>query len=194
VDVMRVGRLCVALSVVGASAAFSQHAPTDKDHIAMPGGQLPGNPEIALVKVAEGFEDPINVTNAGDGSGRIFVVESAGRVRIMNANGSINELPFLDLTNLLPTSINPSGNDVQAEFIEQGLYSIAFHPNYSDNGYFYVHYSSLRANGDGVVVRFQVDAEGPDTVTAERANETATQIMRIEQPSYNNNGGQIEFG
>ena len=104
-DVKRVGTLCVALSVVSASMAFSQHAPTDKDQIAMPGGQLPGNPEIALVKLAEGFEDPINVTNAGDGSGRIFVVERAGRVRIMNADGSINDELFLDLTNLLPTSI-----------------------------------------------------------------------------------------
>ena len=150
---------------------------------------LPGDPEIALVKVADGFLDPINVTNAGDGSGRIFVVERAGRIKIVNADGSVNEEPFLDLT-----SINPLGNDVQTGFVEQGLYAAAFHPNFSENGYFYVHYASLPFNGDGVIVRFQVDPESPDVLDADRTNETAKVLMRIEQPWYNHNGGQIEFG
>ncbi len=183
---------CVAIVI----AAFGQIAfatagqvPTSKSEVAVPGGDLPGDPKIALVKVADGFYDPINVTNAGDGSGRIFVVERIGRIKIINKDGSVEEEPFLDLT-----TINPLGNDVQTGFVEQGLYAVAFHPNFADNGYFFVHYASLPFNGDGVIVRFQVDPASPNHLTADRTNETAKVIMRIEQPWYNHNGGQIEFG
>jgi glucose/arabinose dehydrogenase len=169
--------------------ALAQQVPGTPEDVARPGGDLPGDPKIALVKVADGFNDPINVTNAGDGSGRIFVVERVGRVQVVQADGSVQLEPFLDLTN-----INPLGNDVQTGFVEQGLYSIAFHPNFKENGYFYVHYASLPFNGDGMIVRFQVDPSNPDFLTPERTNETAKVIMRIQQPWYNHNGGQIEFG
>jgi glucose/arabinose dehydrogenase len=179
----------VSALALTASVAVAQEVPTSVDQVANPGGTLPGDPQIALVKVAGGFKDPINVTNAGDGSGRIFVVERIGRVKIVNADGSVNEEPFLDLT-----SINPLGNDVQTGFVEQGLYSITFHPDFSNNGHFFVHYASLPFNGDGMIVRFTVDPSSPDVMSAERTNETAKVIMRIEQPWYNHNGGQIEFG
>src|SRR5918994_1781345 len=123
--------------------ALAQQVPGVPEDVARPGGDLPGDPKIALVKIADGFNDPINVTNAGDGSGRIFVVERVGRVRVVQADGSVQLEPFLDLTN-----INPLGNDVQTGFVEQGLYAIAFHPNFEENGYFYVHYASLPFNGD----------------------------------------------
>lgn len=101
------------------------------------------------MKVAQGFNDPINVGSANDGTGRIFVVERVGRVKIVDKDGKVLPQPFLDLT-----KINPLGNDVQTGFVEQGLYSIAFHPNFRQNGYFYVHYASLPFNGAGVIVRF----------------------------------------
>ena len=91
-----------------------------------------------------------------DGSGRIFVVEREGRIKIINKDKSVNSKPFLDLTTLRSTVINPGGNDVQSKFIEQGLFSIAFHPKFKNNGFIYVHYSSLRLNGSGVIVRFTV--------------------------------------
>lgn len=184
-------KLLTAASAVAliSGSALAQQAPSSIAEIAIPGGTLPGNPELALVKVADGFLDPINVTNAGDGTNRIFVVERAGRIKVVNEDGSVNEEPFLDLT-----SINPLGSDVQTGFVEQGLYSVAFHPDYETNGYFYVHYASLPFNGDGVIVRFTADPEDPDVVSADRTNETAKVIMRIEQPWYNHNGGQIEFG
>ena len=172
-----------------ASAALAGGVPSTVDQVARPGGNLPGEPKIALVKVAGGFKDPINVASAGDGSGRIFVVERVGRIQVVNKDGSVQEEPFLDLTN-----INPLGNDVQTGFVEQGLYSVAFHPDFKDNGYFFVHYASLPFNGDGMIVRFQVDPASPNALTPERTNETAKVIMRIEQPWYNHNGGQIEFG
>jgi glucose/arabinose dehydrogenase len=179
----------IAAAMLVTLPAIAQEVPTSVDHVARPGGDLPGDPRIALVKVADGFNDPINVANAGDGSGRIFVVERIGRVKVVDSDGNLQEEPFLDLT-----TINPLGNDVQTGFVEQGLYAIAFHPNFAENGYFYAHYASLPFNGDGVIVRFQVDPDSPDVMTPERTNETAKVIMRIEQPWYNHNGGQIEFG
>lgn len=163
--------------------------PRTADEVARPGGKLPGNPKIALVKIADGFVDPTNVASAYDGTGRMFVVERVGRIRIVNRNGSVEPKPFLDLTNF-----NPLGSDVQTGFVEQGLYSVAFHPNFKQNGYFYVHYASLPFNGDGVIVRFQVDKASPNHLTPERTKQTAKVLMRIEQPYYNHNGGQIEFG
>ncbi len=181
--------MAVSVSMVFAAAAFAGEVPATVDKVARPGGKLPGNPKVALVKVADGFKDPINVTNAGDGSGRIFVVERIGRIKVVNKDGSVQAKPFLDLTN-----INPLGNDVQTGFVEQGLYAVAFHPDFKQNGYFYVHYASLPFNGDGMIVRFQVDPANPSFLTPERTNQTSKVIMRIEQPWYNHNGGQIEFG
>lgn len=181
--------LAFTVVVILGATPYAQTVPQTPDEVAEPGGRLPGDPKIALMKVAEGFNDPTNVTNAGDGSGRIFVVERVGRVRIVHRDGTIQREPFLDLTN-----INPLGSDVQTGFVEQGLYSIAFHPKFKENGYFYVHYASLPFNGDGVIVRFQVDPESPNVMRPERTNETAKVLMRIEQPYYNHNGGQIDFG
>ena len=175
--------------VLSTALAFPQVAPATKEQVARPGGRLPGNPKIALVKVADGFYDPTNVGSAFDGTGRLFVTERVGRVRIVNRDGSVQKEPFLDLT-----KINPLGSDVQTGFVEQGLYSIAFHPQFRDNGYFFVHYASLPFNGDGMIVRFQVDKASPNVMTPEQTNKTAKVIMRIEQPYYNHNGGQIEFG
>jgi cytochrome c(L) len=179
----------LALALMLAPGIDAQSVPRTVDEVARPGGRLPRDPKIALVKVAGGFQDPTNVTNAGDGTGRIFVVERIGRVRIVRKDGTVQPEPFLDLTN-----INPLGNDVQTGFVEQGLYSIAFHPRFRENGYFFAHYASLPFNGDGVIVRFQVDPASPNVMTPERTNQTAKVLMRIEQPYYNHNGGQIEFG
>jgi glucose/arabinose dehydrogenase len=167
----------------------AQEFPQTTDEVARPPGTLPGNPQIALVKVADGFNDPVNVTSAKDGTGRIFVVERVGRIRIVNQEGEVNDEPFLDLT-----TVNPLGNIVQHQFVEQGLYSVAFHPNFQENGHFFVHYASLPFNGDGMIVRITVDPDSPDVVSAERVNETLKVIMRIEQPYYNHNGGDIMFG
>src|SRR6185295_19281093 len=166
--------ICLAALSVAAQCIHAQRVPQTKSEVAQPGGRLPGDPKIALVKIADGFIDPTNVANAGDGSGRIFVVERLGRVRIVHKDGRLQKEPFLDLT-----KINPLGSDVQTGFVEQGLYSIAFHPKFKQNGYFFVHYASLPFNGDGVIVRFQVDPKSPNVMTAERTNKTAKVLMRI---------------
>jgi len=175
--------------VIFSGLLLAQPVPSTKEQVARPGGRLPGNPRVALVKVADGFNDPTNIASANDGTGRLFVVERVGRVKIVNKDGSVRPEPFLDLT-----KINPLGTDVQTGFVEQGLYSLAFHPRFRQNGYFYVHYASLPFNGDGVIVRFQIDPKSPNVMTPDRTNKTAKVLMRIEQPYYNHNGGQIEFG
>ena len=174
--------------------AIAQTIPKIGDQVAQPGGKILGTGNLKLVKVAEGFEGPVNLNNAGDGTKRIFVVEREGRIKIINKDYSVNKKPFLDLTNLRSSPINPKGNDVQSEFIEQGLFSIAFHPKFKTNGHVYVHYSSLRHNGAGVIVRFTVDKQNPDYISKKQALKTEKIIMIVEQPSHNNNGGQISFG
>ena len=188
--VLRPIALLLTCAALGASApAYSQQLPTSVAEVAHPDGTLPGNPEIALVQVAEGFNDPTNVASANDGTGRIFVTERIGRIRLVNSDGTVNEEPFLDLT-----EVNPLGNIVQTGFVEQGLFAVAFHPDFEQNGHFYVHYSSLPFNGDGIIARITVDPDSPDVVSADRVNETLKVILKIDQPYYNHNGGEIIFG
>src|SRR5918999_3507312 len=177
----------VAVALFAGASMHAQRVPQTRTDVARPGGKLPGSPNVALVKVADGFNDPTNVASPNDGTGRIFVVERVGRVKIVGKDGKVLPEPFLDLT-----KINPLGTDVQTGFVEQGLYSLAFHPNFRQNGYFYVHYASLPFNGAGLIVRFKVDPNSPNVMTAERTNQTSKVILKMERPYYNHNGGQIE--
>jgi glucose/arabinose dehydrogenase len=179
----------LALGVVVSVPAIAQKVPDSKDSVARPGGKLAGAPKLALVKVAEGFADPVGVTAANDGSGRIFVVERVGRVRVVTKDGKVLPKPLVDLTNF-----NPLGTDVQTGFVEQGLWSIALHPKFKENGYVYVHYSSLPFNGASIVARVTVDPASPDEVSAERFSKTVKVLMNIPQPYYNHYGGMIAFG
>ncbi|MBW7923860.1 MAG: PQQ-dependent sugar dehydrogenase [Burkholderiaceae bacterium] len=184
--ILCLGALAAATCLVPASA---QQIPTSPDQVARPGGTIPGAAKLALVKIADGFNDPVGVTAANDGSGRIFVVERVGRVRVVNKDGKVNPEPFLDLTNF-----NPLGSDVQTGFVEQGLWSIALHPKFKENHYVYVHYASLPFNGASMIVRFTVDPSSPDRITKEQLVKSAKVLMNIPQPYYNHYGGMITFG
>jgi glucose/arabinose dehydrogenase len=126
--------------------------------------------------VAGGFSQPVHVTHAGDGSGRIFVVEQAGRIRVLD-NGAVLPSPFLDITAKLVCCG------------EQGLLSVAFPPGFAAKGYFYVNYTRT-PDGATVVARYSVssgDANVADPVSEEV-------ILAIPQPFANHNGGQLAFG
>ena len=174
--------------------ALSQSTPALSQDVAVSINEISNPHGLKLEKIAEGFESPVNVTNAGDGSHRIFVVERLGKIKIIDKNDNVLPRPFLNLRTLRPTVINPMGNDVQSSFIEQGLFSVAFHPQFNENGYIFVHYSSLRYKGAGVISRFTVNKDTPNYISSHQAKETEKEIMVIKQPSQNNNGGQIEFG
>lgn len=161
------------------TASQSPAIPTERSAVVQPGESLPVDASIQLVKVAEGFLDPVNVVSARDGSGRLFVVERYGAVRIVNADGQLVEEPFLDIQ-----------DQVLSAFLEQGLYDIEFHPNFAENGRFFVHFSELLRNGDGLVVEYRVSAEDPNRADPE----SARVILQIEQPWANHNGGELAFG
>lgn len=186
---MRNAILIASMAMLTVPLASAQTVPQTPAEVARPGGVIPGAPKLALAKVADGFNDPVGVTAANDGSGRIFVVERVGKVRVVNKDGSVEKAPFLDLTNF-----NPLGTDVATGFVEQGLWSIAFHPRFKDNGFVFVHYSSLPFNGASLVMRFTVDKASPNVITKEQLVKSAKGIMNIPQPYYNHYGGMITFG
>ncbi len=127
--------------------------------------------------VASGFDQPVQVTHAGDGSGRLFVVEKTGKIKIIK-DGEVLENPFLDLSIKIATTGN-----------EQGLLGLAFHPEYETNGFFYVDYTRL-SDGATVVARYSVSGSDPDI--GDPSSEFI--VLTIDQPRYNHNGGQLMFG
>jgi glucose/arabinose dehydrogenase len=147
--------------------------------VAQPGGDLPGDPQIQLVRVGGEFAEPVNVASPKDGTGRIFVVERGGTIQIVNSDGTVQPEPFLDWT----------GNTMSA-FLEQGLLGMAFHPNYAQNGIFYINYTDLLRSGDVFTLQMQVSADDPNVADPD----SAEVISFRAQPYPNHIGGDIEFG
>jgi len=130
---------------------------------------------VTVTPFAEGFELPTDITNADDGSNRLFIAEKPGRIKIAY-NGEVLNEPFLDIT-----------DKVRSKEAERGLLGVAFHPGYKENGRFFVNYTDL--NGDTVVSEYKVSAD------PNRADPESEQILlQIDQPASNHNGGQIQFG
>ena len=130
--------------------------------------------EVNLELFKNGFTSPVDIQNAGDD--RLFIVEQAGIIRILNPDATINSEPFLNITSLIS-----SGG-------ERGLLGLAFHPNYSNNGYFFVYYTNT--SGDTQVARYTVDATDSNMADPN----TAVLIISADQPYSNHNGGCIQFG
>lgn len=156
-----------------------QGVPTTAEDVARPDDQATlTDAQFALVQVATGFADPIKVESANDGSGRLFVVERLGRVKIVE-NGQVLDKPFLDIS-----------GDVLSAFLEQGLYDIVFHPKFKENGRVFVHFAELLRNGDSVIVEYRVSKDDPNKLDTS----SARMIMQIDQPWANHNGGELAFG
>lgn len=137
----------------------------------------PASGQYGLVAVAAGFRRPLYLTAApGDTSGRLFVVEQEGTIAIVR-DGRRQEPPFLDIRR----KVNARGN-------EQGLLSMAFDPDFTTSGIFYVHYSDLR--GDTVVARYWLAPNTPDA--ADPNSEEV--VLQVDQPFTNHNGGLVLFG
>lgn len=132
---------------------------------------------LDTIRVASGLNRPIYVT-APAGDDRLFIVEQRGVIKILDG-GTVLATPFL---NIDPLIVDIVGND------ERGLLGLAFHPNYSTNGFFYVNYVNL--NNDTVIKRYHVS---PDPNVADPADSMT--VIMIEQPAFNNHkGGHIAFG
>lgn len=133
--------------------------------------------EIELEQVASGLSSPVDITHAGDD--RLFIVERSASIRILNADGTLRAQDFLDINSRVVNAFGQS---------EQGLLGLAFHPDYANNGYFFVYY--INNGGDGVLARFSVDPNDPNKADPD----SEKIIMEINQPYPNHNGGGIKFG
>jgi len=141
-------------------------------------GDLAAQTPLTTERVASGLMRPLHVTAPPKDLDRIFVVEQTGLIKIIEA-GAVLPTPFIDLSG----KASQSGN-------ERGLLGLAFHPDYANNGYFYVNYT--RASDHATVVeRYTVSAGNPDI--ADPASGTIV-LGPISQPYPNHNGGNIAFG
>lgn len=130
---------------------------------------------LDLQLIASNLDAPVYATHASDGSGRLFVVEKHGTIRIV-AGGAVKPTPFLDIRSM-----------VGSRGSEQGLLSVAFHPDYPANGFFFVDYTDT--NGNTVVARYHV-SDDPDVADPN----SARTILTLDQPAANHNGGLLLFG
>jgi glucose/arabinose dehydrogenase len=134
---------------------------------------FPNSENYKWQPIVSGLQRPVDVQSANDGSGRLFIVEKNGDIRIFE-NGKLLDVPFLNITD----RVNASGN-------EMGLLGLAFHPDYEHNGFFYVNYTG--AGGHTRISRFHASGN-----TAEKDSEKI--LLVIEQPFQNHNGGALAFG
>ncbi len=144
------------------------------------------SPYAKLTEAATGLVSPVALTAPNDGSGRIFVVDQVGQIRIIDSSGDLVETPFLDISDQLV--------ELGDTFDERGLLGLAFHPDYATNGRFFVYYSApLRAGGTGAhtnqVSEFSVSGD-PDV--ADPTSEEV--ILEVDNPQSNHNAGAITFG
>ena len=130
---------------------------------------------IQLSEIVTGLTSPLGIENAGDGSERLFIIEKEGMIRIVD-NGVILPTEFLDLTTQVSTEN------------ERGLLGLAFHPDYENNGYFFVNYTDL--SGDTVISQFEVSAGDPNI--ADDLSETP--VLAFNQTAVNHNAGDMAFG
>jgi glucose/arabinose dehydrogenase len=158
---MLIAALCLA---VNRAAARTKARPAAQAAAAVP-----------LVPVLSGLASPVYVTSAHDGSNRLFIVEQAGRIKVLQPGATAPTI-FLDIT----ASVLSGG--------EQGLLGLAFHPQFSTTRRFFVNYTR-RPDGATVIAEYQASAADANlTLTAEKV------LLVIPQPFANHNGGMIEFG
>lgn len=139
---------------------------------------------LKLTKVATGFTAPVAMDAPNDGTGRLFIVDQLGQIRIV-AGGKLLPKPFLDL--------KPKLDKINSGYSEKGLLGLAFHPQYKSNGIFYVYYSATTQmsgfNHISIVAEYKVSA---DANVADATSEKI--ILTIGEPESNHNGGTLMFG
>lgn len=137
----------------------------------------PAVPELRLEQVVTGLDSPVYVTQARSDAARLFVLEKPGRIRIVR-DGALVAAPFLAID-----AVSDRGQ-------EMGLLGLAFHPDYTNNGRFYVYYSTI-INGThfGRIAEYRA-SDNADV--ADAASERV--LLEVQQPEDNHNGGDLQFG
>ena len=164
----------VLLECGGSSSSPAPAAPAPPAAPPPPSGPL----VLTLTPVLSGLNSPVDLQNAADGSGRLFVVEQQGQIRIVS-NNSLVPTPFLDITSL----VDFGG--------EKGLLGLAFHPAYTQNRRFFVNYDRVVSGQmQTVIAEFQTSASNPN-----QADPNSQRILfTVNQPFPNHKGGQLAFG
>ncbi len=139
------------------------------------GASSPEDPRLALTPMVTGLDQPLLALPAGDGSGRLFIGEQVGTVRIWQ-DGHLQGAPFLDLRGEVSTGF------------EQGLLGLAFPPDFVETQRVYVSYTD--PDGTSILARYQVDPTDPNRVLPG----SREVLLDLNQPYANHNGGHIAFG
>jgi glucose/arabinose dehydrogenase len=177
------GRELALSALLVATIPSPAMAQDDRELRAPQGGQ------VGLELVAEGLSSPLFLTESPDDSGRLFLVDQAGHIRILTQEGKLVEEPFLDISDKL-VGLSPENE-------ERGLLGLAFHPDFANNRRFFVYYSAPRResappdwNHTSRLSEFAVVQDQPDA--ADRGSERI--MMEVDLPQANRNGGRIAFG
>jgi glucose/arabinose dehydrogenase len=169
----------IPASATLASATDTPLPPTDTPALTPTTTYRSGFPDpggFTWSAVVSGLDLPVDIQNAGDGSGRLFVVEKPGQIVIIQ-NGQELAAPFLDIR-----------SEVGSQNTEQGLLGLAFHPHYATSGMFFVNYTDV--DGNTVIAAFHVSAGDPN-----RADPSSqVNLLHVHQPYPNHNGGGLAFG
>ncbi len=172
-----------------AEATAEPTAETTPEPTGEPTEEPPTTNTVGLMLVAEGFSAPVALVPAPDDSGRLFVVDQTGQVRLIAADGQVMEEPFLDIQDRM-VSLEPG-------YDERGLLGMAFHPDFAENGRFFVYYSApLRSEAPSDwdhtshLSEFAVSTDNPDMADAD----SEQIILQVDQPQGNHNAGSITFG
>lgn len=134
----------------------------------------PQRVQLALEEIVTGLDSPVAVTHAGDGSGTLYIVERAGRIRVLAPDGALADEPLLDISDRV---------DTQGE---RGLHYVVFHPEFESNGRFFVHWT----DGNNRSFIQEYTAQGQGTVPRDSGRD----ILRIDHPDWNHKGGWMDFG
>jgi glucose/arabinose dehydrogenase len=165
-----------ATEVPAATAEAEATATPDPAPTVAPEQAVGGDPTQVTLSVRpwlSGFNEPVGISHAGDGTGRLFVVEKGGTVRVIQDNQILPD-PLLDISNLVSNGS------------EQGLLGMAFEPDRPER--FYVNYTNT--SGDTEIVRYRTLADNPNVADPD----SAEIILEIQQPAQNHNGGNLAFG
>ena len=156
----------LACLLLAAGSCDNQSSPATMRPPAAPSGYM-------TVRVADGLSEPVDLTAPPGDTTRIFIVEKTGKIRILKG-GQVLSRAFLDISSLVSRGS------------EQGLLGLVFHPQYASNGKFYVDYTDV--SGDTRVVEYLVSSD------PESASAVSREILFVDQPFSNHNGGQVAFG
>jgi glucose/arabinose dehydrogenase len=177
-------RLLAGLSLTILVATVSAQPKLPEKFTAVDTGRLLGSPDPLPLEAERvfpnlKFQRPVELTHAGDGTGRIFVVEQPGVVRVFDERRKEidNTTVFLDIRDIVLSKGN-----------EEGLLGLAFHPKYKQNGIFFVYYCAKPRKN--VLARYRVSPDDPNRADPK----SETRLIEIDDPYENHNGGSIRFG